>query len=305
MPFTCNVPEPESDTMFPSLIISMRPQQWVKNLLIFGPLVFSMNLFDVPQVMQTLFAFVVFSLAGSAVYLLNDVVDIEKDKAHPVKCNRPIACGKLPVPVALVFMAILAVGSLTLAWSIAHTLALVIIIYLANNLLYSFVLKKVVLIDIGSLSLGFVLRVFAGAVVIGVEASPWLIMCTILLSSFLGFAKRRHELVLLGENNASHRSVLEQYSPHLLDQLILISAASTVMSYALYTVNADTVEKFGTTNLIYTVPFILYGVFRYLFLIHSRQKGGDPAKVLMTDLPMVINILAWLSTCVYMVYRGV
>ena len=290
--------------MFPSLIISMRPQQWIKNLLLFGPLIFSMNLFDVTMVTRTALAFIVFSLAGSAVYLLNDVVDVEKDKAHPVKRNRPIASGKLPIKIALVFMAVIGAGSLVLAWDLSQTLAYIIIIYMVNNLFYSFKLKHIVLIDVGSLSLGFVLRVFAGAAVIGVEASPWLIMCTILLSSFLGFAKRRHELVLLGENNTNHRSVLEHYSPHLLDQLILISAASTVMSYALYTVNAKTVAKFGTTNLIYTVPFILYGVFRYLFLIHNRKKGGDPAKVLLNDAPMVLNIVVWLSVCVYMVYKG-
>jgi 4-hydroxybenzoate polyprenyltransferase len=297
-------PEPESEAMFPSLIISMRPQQWIKNLLLFGPLIFSMNLFDVTMVTRTALAFIVFSLAGSAVYLLNDVVDVEKDKAHPVKRNRPIASGKLPIKIALVFMAVIGAGSLVLAWDLSQTLAYIIIIYMVNNLFYSFKLKHIVLIDVGSLSLGFVLRVFAGAAVIGVEASPWLIMCTILLSSFLGFAKRRHELVLLGENNTNHRSVLEHYSPHLLDQLILISAASTVMSYALYTVNGKTVAKFGTTNLIYTVPFILYGVFRYLFLIHNRKKGGDPAKVLLNDAPMVLNIVVWLSVCVYMVYKG-
>ena len=282
----------------------MRPQQWIKNLLLFGPLIFSMNLFDVTMVTRTALAFIVFSLAGSAVYLLNDVVDVEKDKAHPVKRNRPIASGKLPIKIALFFMAVIGAGSLVLAWDLSQTLAYIIIIYMVNNLFYSFKLKHIVLIDVGSLSLGFVLRVFAGAAVIGVEASPWLIMCTILLSSFLGFAKRRHELVLLGENNTNHRSVLEHYSPHLLDQLILISAASTVMSYALYTVNAKTVAKFGTTNLIYTVPFILYGVFRYLFLIHNRKKGGDPAKVLLNDAPMVLNIVVWLSVCVYMVYKG-
>ncbi|MBT3317640.1 decaprenyl-phosphate phosphoribosyltransferase [bacterium] len=290
--------------MFPSLIISMRPQQWIKNLLLFGPLIFSMNLFDVTMVTRTALAFIVFSLAGSAVYLLNDVVDVEKDKAHPVKRNRPIASGKLPIKIALFFMAVIGAGSLVLAWDLSQTLAFIIMIYMVNNLFYSFKLKHIVLIDVGSLSLGFVLRVFAGAAVIGVEASPWLIMCTILLSSFLGFAKRRHELVLLGENNVNHRSVLAHYSPHLLDQLILISAASTVMSYALYTVNAKTVAKFGTTNLIYTVPFILYGVFRYLFLIHNRKKGGDPAKVLLNDAPMVLNIVVWLSVCVYMVYKG-
>ncbi len=282
----------------------MRPQQWIKNLLLFGPLIFSMNLYDVTMVTRTALAFIVFSLAGSAVYLLNDIVDVEKDKAHPVKRNRPIASGKLPIKVALVFMAVIGAGALVLAWDLSQTLAYIIIIYMVNNLFYSFKLKHIVLIDVGSLSLGFVLRVFAGAAVISVEASPWLIMCTILLSSFLGFAKRRHELVLLGENNVNHRSVLEHYSPHLLDQLILISAASTVMSYALYTVNAKTVARFGTTNLIYTVPFILYGVFRYLFLIHNRKKGGDPAKVLLNDMPMVLNIAAWLSVCVYMVYKG-
>jgi len=297
-------PEHESDAMFPSLIISMRPQQWIKNLLLFGPLIFSMNLFDLTMVTRTALAFIVFSLAGSAVYLLNDIVDVEKDKVHPIKCNRPIASGKLPKNVALVFMAIIGAGALVLAWDLSQTLAFIIIIYMINNLFYSFKLKHIVLIDVGSLSLGFVLRVFSGAAVIGVEASPWLIMCTILLSSFLGFAKRRHELVLLGENNVNHRSVLEYYSPHLLDQLILISASSTVMSYALYTVNAKTVAKFGTTNLIYTVPFILYGVFRYLFLIHNRKKGGDPTKVLINDTPMVLNIIAWLSICIYMVYKG-
>jgi 4-hydroxybenzoate polyprenyltransferase len=188
------------------------------------------------------------------------------------------------------------------AFAMDHTYGLLLAGYLLNNLLYSFLLKHTVILDVGSIALGFVLRVLAGAAVIDVEASPWLIMCTILLASFLGFAKRRHELKLLLGADGDHRRVLNDYSEALLDQLILISGASTVMSYALYTVSDKALTSFGTTDLIYTVPFVLYGLFRYLYLIHMRDSGGDPSRVLLTDAPLITSVVLWLATCCAIVY---
>ena len=288
--------------MIRSLITTLRPRQWTKNLILFAPLVFSLHLLDADLLLRAVAGFGLFCLAGGAVYLFNDVVDRERDRLHPVKRERPVASGALPAGVAAGVSGGLAVAVLAAAFTLDRTFGLLVAAYLLNNLLYSFLLKHMVIIDVGSIALGFVLRVLAGSAAIAVEASPWLIMCTILLASFLGFAKRRHELKLLAGAKGTHRSVLNDYSETLLDQMILISGASTVMSYALYTVSEKAHSSFGTTNLIYTVPFVLYGLFRYLYLIHMRDSGGDPSKVLLTDWPLITGVTLWLITCCAIVY---
>ncbi len=287
--------------MLKSLIISMRPKQMVKNAFIFGPLVFSNNLFELPKLATAGAAFLSFCFLAGAVYLLNDVVDLKRDREHPVKRHRPIASGKLPPAVALVACAFFAVVSIAGTYLLNPVLTVILMIYLINNILYSFLIKRYVLLDVGSIAFGFVLRVLAGAVAIQVDPSPWLIICTMTLACFLGFAKRRHELVLLEDNRDNHRAVLKEYSAQLLDQLLMITAAMAIITYAIYTISPATVKHFGTTHLIYTVPFVLYGVFRYLYLVHVRSEGGDPAKVLLGDMPMIVNILLWLASCLLIV----
>ncbi len=279
------------------LIKSMRPTQWIKNGIIFAPLVFSRNLFAPEPLGLVLAAFAIFCLLSGTVYLMNDLVDLERDKVHPTKSKRPLASGKLSRGVAtfasVLFLALSLGGAFAIGWGFLVVAGLYFII----NLLYSSILKHVVIIDVMVISFGFILRVLGGAVVINVPPTPWLLMCTMLLALFLGFAKRRHELVQLDDAN-SHRKVLMHYSPYFLDQMIMIVTASTVMSYALYTISADTVEHIGSNHLLYTIPFVLYGIFRYLYLVHLKEGGGSPTRILLTDRPLAVNILLWLVTCV-------
>ena len=239
----------------------------------------------------------------SAVYLINDIVDIEADRKHPEKKNRPLASGlissKLAGIIALIFLCI------SMIWGVFldTNFAVILIIYLIIQLLYNFRLKNIVILDIFCVSAGFFLRVIAGGVVIRVEISHWLIICSILLSIFLTLAKRRHELVLLGDTHAKyHRKVLTEYQPYLLDQMIGIITASTLLSYMLYCISPKTIEKFNTDHLIYTFPFVLYGIFRYLYLIHSKNRGGAPERVLITDIPLLVSVVLWGLSCVFIIY---
>ncbi len=276
----------------------------MKNLILFAPLIFSLNLRDTAMSLTALAAFAVFCLASSAIYVLNDIVDRENDRRHPLKRLRPFASGDLSVRVGWLMVALLAPIALAGAAWIGTGFLGAVGAYMLNNLFYSYRVKHIVLADVGSIAFGFVIRVIAGTVAIGVEASPWLIMCTIFLAFFLGFAKRRHELVLLEGSETQHRAVLGEYNEMLLDQLILISAACTLMSYALYTVSDKALNSFGTSNLIYTVPFVLFGLFRYLFLIHRRNSGGNPTKVLLTDFPLIVVVVCWLVACFIIIYGG-
>lgn len=280
----------------------MRLSHWVKNLFLFAALVFSGRLLHFDDFLRTVAGFFLFSFASSAIYLINDITDIEKDKLHPAKSRRPIPAGTLSAKTAATAAAGLIVFSLGASFQINSSFGLVTVIYVGINIAYSLFLKNIVILDIMSIAVSFVLRVVAGAVIIGVPASEWLILCTLLLSLFLGFSKRRHELLILESNAVAHRSVLEHYSPHFLDQMTAIVTASTVMSYALYTLSEETIKKFNTHNLIYTVPFVLYGIFRYLYLVHKREQGGSPTRILLTDLPLILNLVAWVIVCVFIIY---
>lgn len=280
----------------------MRISHWVKNLFLFAALIFSGHLLQPDYLLTTLLGFFLFSLASSAIYLINDIADIEKDKVHPVKSKRPIASGALSVKAAAIAAALLLIFSLATSFQVETRFGVVTVAYVMINLAYSVYLKKVVIVDVMAVAAGFVLRVVAGAVLINVPASEWLILCTLLLSLFLGFSKRRHELMVLERSAVQHRSVLLHYSPSFLDQMTAIVTASTVMSYALYTISEETVRKFDTHNLIYTIPFVLYGIFRYLYLVHKKEEGGNPTKILLTDIPMIVNVLAWILACVLIIY---
>ncbi|MBI1807544.1 MAG: decaprenyl-phosphate phosphoribosyltransferase [Ignavibacteria bacterium] len=281
----------------------MRLQQWIKNFFLFAALVFSGRLFHPDDLVLTLEGFFLFSFISSSVYILNDIIDLEKDKLHPVKSKRPLPSGTLSVSAAYRAAALLSIAGIVGGCYLRMEFGWILIAYVIINVAYTLKLKQIVILDAMTIAAGFVLRVVAGAALINVPTSEWLIICTVLLSLFLGFSKRRQELTVLEGQANTHRAVLEHYSPYFLDQMIGIVTATTVMSYALYTISEETVKKFGTTNLIYTVPFVLYGIFRYLYLVHKKEEGGNPTKVALTDWPLLINIVLWIITASIIIYR--
>jgi 4-hydroxybenzoate polyprenyltransferase len=293
------------------IVLSMRPRQWVKNFMVFPALVFSGNFTDPVAVAVTVGGFVVFCLLSGAVYLYNDLTDVERDRKHPTKCRRPIPSGALPEAVARrAFKVILVIAfGLALALNLITTkvgfdFALVGLAYLILQIAYSKKLKHVVIMDVMCIALGFDLRVISGAALINAPVSFWVVVCTTLLALFLGFGKRRHELTLLAEDATSHRQILQEYSTTFLDQMIAVVTASTVLAYSLYTMSPEQVDQFGDSAnyLPLTIPFVLYGIFRYLYLVHQMESGGSPTKTLLTDPPILINIGLWFLTIVLILY---
>lgn len=294
--------------MIGHLLRSMRPQQWSKNLLVFAGLIFAQKIATVTPgavivhwspILRTLAAFAIFCLLSSATYLLNDIYDRRADAVHPVKRFRPIASGALPVSIAAAaaaasYLAGL-IGAAFLSWKLLVTAALYVLLTLA----YSLKLKHIVILDVLVLAFGFVLRAYAGTVVIDVQLSVWLFICTILLALFLGLTKRRAELTVFDTTAKNQRAVLANYSPQLLDQMISVVTASTVVSYAIYTASKS---DFHDERLVLTVPFVIYGIFRYLYLVYQRQGGTDPDKALYRDLPLLINIVLYLITAGIIIY---
>jgi 4-hydroxybenzoate polyprenyltransferase len=288
--------------MLIAVLVSLRPRQWVKNLFVFGGLLFGQQLFYPPAVWAALAAFVVFCGLSGAIYLLNDVADRDKDRLHPDKRMRPIASGRLSVRVALIAAAVLIVSGLAAAVWVSRPFALVALAYVVLLSAYSAWLKHVVIVDVLVVAIGFVLRAAAGALAIGVAISGWLLICTILLALFLALGKRRHEVLTLEESAARHRPILAEYSAGLLDQMIAVVTASTVTAYALYTMSPETVAKFHTSLLPATLPFVLYGVFRYLYLLYHRQLGGNPSDMVVRDRALVLNTLLWLIVVLLIIY---
>lgn len=295
-------PPPIYSKMIRALIETMRPRQWTKNLLLFVGLIFSQNLFHFDLLLKTLVAFALFCLLSGAVYLINDLADIESDRSHPLKSRRPLPSGRLKVPVAIAAAVGFTCVGFPLSFLLDFQFGLVATGYFLLILAYSFGLKHVVILDVVVVALGFILRAVAGAVVIHVPISSWLLICTTFLALSLAMSKRRHELVLLGENSASHRKTLIEYSPQFLDQMIAVVTASAVMSYALYTTSEETVAKFGTRNLLFTLPFVIYGIFRYLYLVHMRNMGGSPELVFIKDRPMVVNVILYVIVVAVVLY---
>lgn len=269
-----------------------------------APLVFAQALGDLESARRAALAFVAFCLASSAVYLLNDIRDREEDRHHPLKCHRPFAAGRVPVWLGLATAALLVAASLVLAAGLSSSVAVVVSIYLVLNILYTCGLKQVVILDVVIVSLGFVLRVLGGGHAIDVEVSAWLLMCTIFVSLLLALSKRRHELILLAEGAADQRRVLGQYSATLLDQMVNVVTASSVLSYALYAVAPETTRHFGGPQLVYTIPFVLYGVFRYLYLIYQKRTPRNPTEALLRDWPFLVNLLLWGGAVLWIVYLG-
>jgi 4-hydroxybenzoate polyprenyltransferase len=288
----------------PAVLASLRPHQWTKNLVVFAALALSKHLFEMDPLLRTLLAFAVFCGLSGAIYLVNDVADVERDRLHPLKRLRPVASGALPVSAAITAAAVLGASCLALSLLLGVPFAVCAALYLALNLLYSFRLKEVVILDVIAISLGFVIRAVAGAVAIAVHISDWLLVCTILLALFLALSKRRHELTSLNDSASEHRKILSEYSPYLLDQMIAVVTASCLMAYAFYTMAPETVEKYQTDRLSWTIPFVLYGIFRYLYLVHLKDQGGSPTDILLTDRPLLVDVFLWVVAIIAIVYTA-
>jgi len=282
---------------------AIRPKQWLKNGFVFAPLLFAKAFLDPHKLTLALIAFALFSAAASAVYVLNDILDVERDRAHPTKKNRPIASGRLPIPVAATLGVILAAVALGVAFYRMPDFGTILAVYMAINIGYSLGLKHVVIIDIFAIAIGFVLRVFGGAVAIEIEASRWLLTCTIFISLFLAACKRRGEITLVGDSVAT-RAVLRSYSIAYVDQIINLAAAGTVMTYALYTLDPVTIAKLHTHDLIFTLPFVIYGVLRYMHIVqHKGGLGGSPTEALLRDRWILVTVVAYVAIVAWMLLR--
>ncbi|RJP56237.1 MAG: decaprenyl-phosphate phosphoribosyltransferase [Candidatus Auribacter fodinae] len=288
--------------MVKDYIFALRPKQWIKNLFLFAALFFSRKMVHVDLTLKYIIAFCFFCLLTSSVYLINDIHDKEQDKIHPQKKQRPIAAGRISVSNAWRLAIMMTAASLTGAFFLDPLFLLLSLIYYIMNIFYSFWLKRIVIVDIFCIAIGFVLRVLAGSVIGHIYISNWLLICTFMLSLFLGFTKRRHELVSLDKKANLHRPILNEYSTFFLDQMIAVVTTSTVIFYVLYTVSAETVEKFHTDRLLYTTVFVIYGIFRYLYLVYKRELGGNPTIALLTDCPLLITIFFWVLSTGLIIY---
>jgi 4-hydroxybenzoate polyprenyltransferase len=284
------------------LLKSLRPAQWAKNVFVLAPLVFGGMLLDSRVALRAVLALVAFCCASSAVYLINDLRDREEDRRHPLKRLRPIAAGTLKAPVAVLAVLVLVGAAALLSARLGRPFALVLGTYFVLNVLYTLWLKHMVILDVMSIAISFVLRVEAGSTATGIEISRWLLLCTIFLALFLAFSKRRHEITLLAHEASGQRPVLDHYSPAFLDQMINVVTASSVVSYALYCVAPETVDKYHTQDLVFTIPLVLYGIFRYLYLMYQRPGERNPTEAILRDPPFLINILLWGLVVVWIVY---
>jgi len=286
-----------------NLLLSTRPGQWTKNLLVFAGVLFGRKLFDPRAVADAFAAFAIFCALSGAVYLFNDIADRDADRQHPLKRRRPIASGAVPLKLAGGAAALLGAIGLAAAFRLNVAFGAVAASYLVLQAAYSQILKNIVILDVLAIAVGFVLRAVGGAVAVDVEIGHWLVVCTILLALFIALAKRRHEIVLLADGAASHRPILGEYSAYLLDQMIGVVTASTLISYVFYTISPETAAKFGTEWLGLTIPFPLYGIFRYLYLVHQREGGGSPAELLLTDRPLLLCVALWALAVAIIIYR--
>src|SRR6266536_1650499 len=297
-----SVPDSERSVAL-SLLFALRPGQWTKNLIVFAGLLFGLRLLEPPAVAQAAAAFAVFCALSGVVYLINDIFDRESDRLHPLKALRPIASGALSVPAAATAAVVIGAIALAGAAQLGRPFFAVAAAYLALQSMYSAALKHAVILDVLTIALGFVLRAVGGAVAVSVEIGHWLLVCTILLALFIALAKRRHEITMLAGGAADRKSILGEYSPYLLDQMIAVVTASTLIAYIFYTISPETQLKFGTDWLGLTIPFPLYGIFRYLYLVHQREGGGSPADLLLTDRPLLACVVLWTVSIALIIYR--
>ncbi len=283
------------------IVVSMRPRQWIKNLVVFAALIFAKKLIDPALLLRSAAAFMLFCATSGAVYIINDLFDADRDRKHPTKTRRPIASKRLGAVPALTSVMILLTGSMMAGFALSPPFGAILLIYVVVNVVYSLWLKEVVIIDVMVIAAGFVLRAVGGGLVIDVPISHWLIMCTILLSLFLAFCKRRQELESLQDPH-EHRAILREYSVDFIDQMINVVTPSTLVAYILYTVSPEVEMKLGTRHLYLTVPFVLYGIFRYLYLVHQKGGGGSPTHALLADRPLLICVALWALTVVILLY---
>ena len=288
------IPSRSPLSILKALFKAVRPHQAAKNLFVYAALIFTGHLFNAPQFIRVTLAFLLFSLAAGSIYLLNDLLDVEADRHHPKKCRRPIASGALPVSVARVALVVLMGVAVVASAALSAKFALVIVAYLVLQIAYCFSLKHIVLLDVFAIAIGFVLRAAGGAAVIDLHISHWLLLCTLQLALFLGFGKRRQELVLLGENAGKHRAILQEYSVAFIDHIIMVVSAVTIVCYSVYSVESESAR--AHPHLWITVPIVIYSVCRYLYLVYQKGEGGAPEDVLKQDRSMQVSILAWLIT---------
>lgn len=289
------------------LVYVLRPWQWSKNGILFAGLVFSQNLMVGDYVVRSVWAFAVFCVASSAVYVLNDIFDVDRDRLHPVKRERPLASGRVSMAAAGALFVVLLVVSVTGALGLGSQFVLSLAVFLGVNIAYSVHLRNLVIMDVMLIAISFVTRAIAGVMALRplgaeIELSPWLLVCTLFLALFLALGKRRHELTNLEAGAADHRLTLGAYSSSFLDQLITVVTAGTLIAYAIYTIAPGTLSKFHSPALVYTIPFVVYGIFRYLFLIQARNEGGTPSRLLYRDVPLFLTVLGWLAVVVVVLY---
>jgi len=286
-----------------AIVKSMRPVQWIKNFFVFAGLIFSQEFFDLHKVLLSFAAFAIFCLLASGVYIFNDIIDLSADRQHPTKKFRPLPSGQIPVWLASIFAVLFVGAGLIWAFSLDSRLGIVGATYILLQILYSFTLKKLVIVDILVVASGFLLRAAAGAIVINVVISSWLLLCTSLLALFLVTAKRRQELArIISKNSNFTRYVLKSYSLPFLDELITIEVSATITSYSLYVFSPDTASRFHTHYLGLSLPFVLYGLFRYLYLVKVLNKGESPEKIVISDPPFIINLLLWVFSIIIIIY---
>ena len=282
----------------------VRVPQWIKNFFVFVPLLFSQHIFNKTYFLPVLSAFLMFCLVSSIVYIFNDIVDIEADRVHPTKKNRPLPSGLISIQNAVITIIVFAALVGLFLPALNAKFRIFLLSYFLLNIFYTFIFKHIVLLDIFSLAAGFMLRVMAGAFVISVEVSSWLILTTMFISLFLGIMKRRSELILINDDpNKNTRKVLASYSLNFTDQMSTIAAAGVIICYALYTVSERTIKIFNTENMIYTTPFVVFGIFRYMFLVYMNKKGENTVEIMLTDIPMIINVILYIIAIVSIIYK--
>ncbi len=279
----------------------MRPHQWLKNAFVFTGLLFGHAWHDPDLATRVMVAFIAFCLVSSTVYIINDIIDLEQDRHHPKKNLRPLVSGQVSITAAIILAVALGALGFGLAFGASKIVVIILVAYALMNIAYSLRLKHVVILDVFIIATGFMLRILAGTLGVGIPPSQWLLLCGMMVTLFLGFTKRRAEIIALTEDKTAHRRVLEHYSPVLLDKMIGITAAGLIMSYSLYTMNPETIRIHGTANLIYTVPFVMYGVFRYIYLLHHQSRGGDPSHDLVRDPHLLIVVGAWLVATIWLI----
>lgn len=284
------------------IVAEMRPLEWSKNLLVFSGVIFSRSLLDAANFRLALLGFAVFCLASSSIYIFNDLCDIRADREHPIKRGRPLASGNLNINLARLTFAVMLAGSAIGAFALGLEFGLIVAIYVSSCVAYSLGLKHVVILDAIIIAGGFVLRAVAGAALIGVSASEWLVLCTSMVALLIAFGKRRHELALLDNAAPTHRRSLGDYSISFIDNIMAICAGAAIITYSLYTRADETVARIGSHWMLITIPFVIYGVFRYLFLIHVRGAGGDPVQILFRDRPTLLNLILWAAAVIAVIY---